>query len=380
MNILFRKLTSKGATKAFTLLEILLVVGIIAILAGIVIVAINPSKQIATVRNTQRLSDIKQINSALQQYYITNGSYPTSLLGDLTEICDTGDNTTETTCTDLIDLSVLVPTYLAAIPKDPLATTTDYTGYQVIKGSTSGLISLKAKHAELGQTIVLGKEAGGGGAGVNLADGLIAHWTMNDDVDDKVGSNDGTWSSGESYVDSVNAGMSKAVSFDGTNFIDVGNDSSLNSSTFSMSLWAKGTSGIEAYWEALLGKGSVIDNEGWYLIQYQNFLIFHNSQGSFGPSNSNDILADEQWHHIVIQYDGAQMMMYIDNVPQTPDAQTITPSLSTHLFIGDRLNNAGTGPEDNYFRGSIDDVRYYNKILTSTEVSALYNGGAGIEE
>ncbi len=158
----------KNSKQAFTLLEILLVVGIIAILAGIVIVAINPSKQIATVRNTQRLSDIKQINSALQQYYITNGSYPNSLLGDLTEICDTGDGTTNPTCTGLINLSVLVPTYLAAIPKDPLATTTAYTGYQVIKGSTSGLISLNAEHSELGQTIVLGKEAGGGGSGGNL--------------------------------------------------------------------------------------------------------------------------------------------------------------------------------------------------------------------
>jgi prepilin-type N-terminal cleavage/methylation domain-containing protein len=54
----------------FTLLEILLVVGIISLLAGIVIIAINPGKQLATVRNTERKSDIKQINSALTQYYI----------------------------------------------------------------------------------------------------------------------------------------------------------------------------------------------------------------------------------------------------------------------------------------------------------------------
>ena len=56
-------------TRAFTLLEILLVVGIIAILAGIVIIAINPSRQLAQVRNSQRISDIKQINNAMIQYY-----------------------------------------------------------------------------------------------------------------------------------------------------------------------------------------------------------------------------------------------------------------------------------------------------------------------
>ena len=73
--------------KGFTLLEILLVVGIIAILAGIVIVAINPSRQLATVRNTQRLSDLKQISNAMTQYYIDHNAYPASTTpSTLTEI------------------------------------------------------------------------------------------------------------------------------------------------------------------------------------------------------------------------------------------------------------------------------------------------------
>jgi prepilin-type N-terminal cleavage/methylation domain-containing protein len=145
----------------FTLLEILLVIGIIAVLAGIVIIAINPSKTLATVRNTERKSDLKQIDSALSQYYIDNNEYPTSLtsISDLTEICDTGASTSSSELTStcdtagLINLSELVPTYLTAIPKDPSATTTSHAGYKVIR--TGRKIGLSAP-AELGQTITIG--------------------------------------------------------------------------------------------------------------------------------------------------------------------------------------------------------------------------------
>ena len=149
----------KNKQSGFTLLEILLVVGIIAILAGIVIVAINPSKQLATVRNTERQSDIKQIDSAINQYYIANGKYPNSVLdlsSNYKEVCDTGAATSSSSyCGELIDLYELVPTYLTAIPKDPKATSTEKrTGYYISKPAqrlvtNSGL-------AELDKVIAIG--------------------------------------------------------------------------------------------------------------------------------------------------------------------------------------------------------------------------------
>ncbi|HVU79832.1 MAG TPA: prepilin-type N-terminal cleavage/methylation domain-containing protein, partial [Candidatus Paceibacterota bacterium] len=51
----------------FTLIEVLIVIGIIAILAAIVIVAINPAKQFAQARNTQRESNIGAILNAIGQ-------------------------------------------------------------------------------------------------------------------------------------------------------------------------------------------------------------------------------------------------------------------------------------------------------------------------
>ncbi len=155
----------------FTLLEILLVIGIIAILASIVILALNPIKMFSQVRNTQRKANLAEINKALYQYYIDNSGYPSSVTTTLTEICNTGTGTTthSVVCTGLVDLSALVPTYLVAIPADPQGSTlsliptayaaTNGTGYKVALDS-SGKPYIKAVQAELSTVIEIGKTAG----------------------------------------------------------------------------------------------------------------------------------------------------------------------------------------------------------------------------
>jgi len=145
---------AKKSGAGFTLIEILLVIGIIAILAAIVIVAINPARQFAQARNAQRSSNINTILNAVHQYAIDNtGTLPSSITTTSTEICKTDASS----CTNLIDLSVLTDseTYLVELPSDPLCPDSCATygiGYTIIK-SSNGRITVNAPDAELNKII-----------------------------------------------------------------------------------------------------------------------------------------------------------------------------------------------------------------------------------
>src|SRR3989344_804875 len=103
----------------FTLLELLIVIGIIAILATAVIVALNPARRFAQANNGKRQADVNTILNSIGQYMVDNkGTLPPSvaaLVADtFTEVCQTGG-----VCTGLVDLAVLVPTYVVSMPADP---------------------------------------------------------------------------------------------------------------------------------------------------------------------------------------------------------------------------------------------------------------------
>jgi prepilin-type N-terminal cleavage/methylation domain-containing protein len=144
--------------RGFTLLEVLLVVAILALLAGIVIVAINPGRQLANSRNAQRNSDVKTILNAIYQYNIDNaGVMPSTITTTATDVC----NTTGSNCTGLIDLGVLTASskYLVGIPKDPQCASlcaTYSTGYKVSK-DVNNRITVSSTYSELGATITVSR-------------------------------------------------------------------------------------------------------------------------------------------------------------------------------------------------------------------------------
>ncbi|KPJ57110.1 hypothetical protein AMJ49_02305 [Parcubacteria bacterium DG_74_2] len=102
--------------KGFTLLELLIVIGILVILIGAFVVAINPARQFAKTNNARRWSDIASLLSAISQNIIDNRGIWVCI--DYPKITTSTDghfiNNTEA---DICDC--LVPKYLPALPQDP---------------------------------------------------------------------------------------------------------------------------------------------------------------------------------------------------------------------------------------------------------------------
>jgi type IV pilus assembly protein PilA len=145
----------------FTLLEILLVVAAIAILAGIVIVAINPARQLGETRDAQRKVDVRTILNAVQQYQLREGALPNTISTvDTAAQCDNSAYeicTTDSTCSDGVSLAGLTDNsaYLTSIPEDPGGSDTgnpDGSGYMIVRLS-NGRITVCAPQTE-GDTMV----------------------------------------------------------------------------------------------------------------------------------------------------------------------------------------------------------------------------------
>jgi type IV pilus assembly protein PilA len=146
---------NKRQLKGFTLIEILVVVGLIAILAAITIVAINPAKNFADTRNTQRSSDVQQVLNAMWQY----AAEPGHTVVDFGTIPTCGTSTVEigTAVGNLNLATLLVDTYIADIPVDPASgNTAAATGYTACK-TTGNRLQIAAPEAENGKTIVVKK-------------------------------------------------------------------------------------------------------------------------------------------------------------------------------------------------------------------------------
>lgn len=101
-----------------------------------------------------------------------------------------------------------------------------------------------------------------------------------------------------------------------------------------------------------------------------------------GATTTNSIakttsLTEGVWHHIVCTYDDAGDRMarvYVDgalNVTGTAVVGSLVSQASQILLVGKHTSQA------NYFKGQLDELNIWNRVLNSSEIASLYNGGTG---
>ncbi len=336
--------------KGFTLLEILLVIASIGILASIVIVAINPLRQIGKAENASRWGGINTVQKALDQYYISNGRYPKDIIDDATglygEICDTGKEIEgdSTDCTGKIDLRELVPTYIAEIPRDPKG-----GGYKAGINNVNNKISVFADKAVLGEFIIINpielslvingtNEVGQTltvtlPTGLNISEESLIWYTVDAGIETQVGT-------GISYVvQTADAGkeiVSKIVI--GENVLASGSITQVNIPSLT-TLWAKSAGGsgfdnvshvtsdnndniiITGYFDSnVMNLGSDINgnpinlnnngNRDIYLSKYNTDgeLLWAKSAGGSGFDNVSHVTSDNNDNIIITGYFDSNIM------------------------------------------------------------------------
>lgn len=166
-------------------------------------------------------------------------------------------------------------------------------------------------------------------------------------------------------------------------YAEVGNVTSLNGkTTASWSFWMK-RSDATHFETPLSQHGAGTDRQFYFYLVGNNRIDFYiNNTIMFKDTSLTVTFANNTWYHIVLTYDGslspnlAKCNLYINGVKETNTQGSNTTSINsstTNFNIGRRQSSASA--YDRYFDGNLDEISLFDKELSQTEVTAIFNGG-----
>jgi len=213
--------------------------------------------------------------------------------------------------------------------------------------------------------------------GVALA-GPIAHWkldeTSGNTAVDSVGGHDGTLVNSQTWGPAMIDG---GLSFNGSNdYIDVPHDNNLLL-TQGMTFMAWGnTSDNGGGYQAVISKDTPANGASnyWFGIENDELVFGFWASGAFrAVKTSAANLAANTWYHLVASFDNATdaVRLYVDGTEATVGSITFEPTTeAANLMIGGSI-------DAEYWGGSLDDVRIYDRVLGATEIADIAAGGGG---
>jgi hypothetical protein len=224
------------------------------------------------------------------------------------------------------------------------------------------------------------------------SNGLVGWWPFNANANDESGNgNNGTVNGATLTTDRFGV-ANKAYNFDGVNdYINNGNNSSLELNHFTISLWSNLDSSLNWNIEPNGGgffvhKGCDNPNspfDGWsYRIFYALpwGLTVDQYTNNRGVIESNISSLFNQWNNLIFSYDGSQLKLYLNGIAiDSVSRNGNTATNNFDLLFGCRkeiINNIST--LNDYFTGQLDDIGIWNRALTQQEITAL-NSGCGNE-
>jgi len=218
-----------------------------------------------------------------------------------------------------------------------------------------------------------------------LEKGLVAHWTLDETdynsnterITDKTPNENHGTNNGATLTTDRMGQSNRAMSFDGSNYIDAGDDESLELKNLSISVWinSESTQNIAA---GIVSKGSIYSD----YVRDQNYYLYLDSSrnvkltygnGTNHQTSTFSSVSSSEWHHFVIIINGTNINLYIDGNLDDSVPQLYIPITGdgNDLRIGRKSTSSSSSVY--YFNGSIDEVRIYSRVLSEEEIKLLYD-------
>ena len=203
--------------------------------------------------------------------------------------------------------------------------------------------------------------------------GLIAYYPFNGNSNDASGNSiNGVITNATQSIDRL-GNSNGAYIFNGSSYIDYSTFPSLKQ-PFTISCWVNLSQFSGQEGEVVLSKYIAGDsNNSEFLIRINtDSTISLATFGNIQVVSSNTKIKTNHWYFICGVFNGSHSQIFVDKDLVATDSLNTTNITSTPMRIGG-YSSVMPSHTQSYFDGIIDDIRFYNRPLTSVEVNLIYN-------